>query len=273
MAISSVPALAAAPQLMDSWGSSGSSAGQFSRPAGIVIDSVGDIFVVDPGNNRIQKFDSDGNFLLTWGSAGSHQLGEFNNPWGVAADRAGHVYVTDSWNNRIQAFTRQGLPLMSWGELGNVEDGRHFSSPEGIAWSDGHLYVVDSGNSRIIKLIVRANGQIYGLAKVWGSPGSGSGQFNSPAGVAIDDAGNIYVADQYNNRIQKFDGDGNFLLAWGSRGQANGQFAEPMALATHGDYIYVADNQNNQVQKFNTSGFFLGSWGNMIRSLLIYKQR
>src|SRR5438552_8179000 len=61
----------------------------------------------------------------------------------------------------------------------------------------------------------------------WGSAGSGNGQFNAPWGVAVDAAGNVYVADTGNNRIQKFTGTGGFLTAWGSAGSGNGQFNVP----------------------------------------------
>lgn len=96
----------------------------------------------------------------------------------------------------------------------------------------------------------------------WGSEGGGSGQFNEPGGIAADAAGNLYVVDTFNHRVQKFDSGGNFLLTWGSVGSGNGQFGQPTGIAvdTAGN-VYVADTFNHRVQKFDSSGNFLLAWG------------
>jgi DNA-binding beta-propeller fold protein YncE len=96
----------------------------------------------------------------------------------------------------------------------------------------------------------------------WGSGGGGNGQFNVPYGVAVDPAGNVYVADSGNNRIQKFSGSGEFQAAWGSGGGGNGQFDSPSGLAVDtGGRVYVADSGNDGVQAFNSSGGFITAWG------------
>jgi tripartite motif-containing protein 71 len=77
--------------------------GQFSRPSGLDIDASGNIFVVDEGNNRIQKFDSNGNSMTKWGTQGSGD-GQFEEPTGIALDSSGNVYVADRGNSRIQVF-------------------------------------------------------------------------------------------------------------------------------------------------------------------------
>ena len=85
----------------------------------------------------------------------------------------------------------------------------------------------------------------------WGSQGSGNGQFNDPFGVATDAAGNVYVADTNNNRIQKFTGAGAYLTQWGSRGSGDGQFDTPLGVATDAaGNVYVSDANNSRIQKF-----------------------
>ena len=85
------------------WGSKGSDEGQFLEPAGVAVDSSGNVYVSDFSNNRIQKFTSNGTFITKWGSSGSGE-GQFNRPENVAVDSSGNVYVGDTSNNRIQVF-------------------------------------------------------------------------------------------------------------------------------------------------------------------------
>ncbi len=95
-------------------------------------------------------------------------------------------------------------------------------------------------------------------ASTFGSNGSGDGQLKSPADVAVDSAGNIYVADRANNRIQKFDAKGQFVSKFGSPGSGSGQFVDPAAIAIDGKgNIWVVDRGNFRVQKFNSNGQFL----------------
>jgi len=101
-----------------------------------------------------------------------------------------------------------------------------------------------------------------------GQGGSGQGEFNQPGGLALDSAGNLYVADVINHRIQKFDATGKFLAQAGGEGTANGQFKEPWGLAVDSaDNVYVADTFNHRIQKFDANLKFLLSWGRPATSL------
>jgi len=86
--------------------------------------------------------------------------------------------------------------------------------------------------------------------------------FNWPYGIALDSSGNVYVADTYNHRVQKFTSSGHFVTKWGSQGSGDGQFNEPygIALDSSGN-VYVADQRNHRVQKFTSSGQFVTKWG------------
>jgi DNA-binding beta-propeller fold protein YncE len=86
-------------------------------PSGIAIDSSGNAYVADFGNNRIQKFDLSGTFLGKWGINGGGD-GQFRDPRGIAVDSSGNVYVADSGNNRIQKFTSTGSFVTKWGGYG-----------------------------------------------------------------------------------------------------------------------------------------------------------
>ena len=94
----------------------------------------------------------------------------------------------------------------------------------------------------------------------WGTDGFGPGQFDSPAGVAVDRAGNVYVADSNNNRVQKFSSTGRFIRQWGSMGDGLLRGPTDVAVDPQGT-VYVVDSRNRKVQKFSSTGAFLGKWG------------
>jgi uncharacterized protein (TIGR03663 family) len=98
--------------------------------------------------------------------------------------------------------------------------------------------------------------------QVWGSNGTGNGQFVAPRSLALGPDGSVYVADSGNHRIQVFDAGGNFITAWGSEGTGPGQFSEPWGIAVAEDgTVYVADTWNHRVQAFSATGEFLHQFG------------
>ena len=98
--------------------------------------------------------------------------------------------------------------------------------------------------------------------RAFGGAGSGPGQLSSPVGVATDTAGNVWVADTSNNRIQEFNSKGEFLRQFGAKGTGNGQFSLPRGIAvTTSGNVYVADTSNNRIQEFNSKGEFIRKFG------------
>ena len=243
------------------WGNFGSSNASFHNPTGIACDARGDVYVTDTNNHRVQKFDGKlGGYLMKFGSRGNSE-GQFSSPWGVAVDRVrGYIYVVDSANFRVQKFDPNGEFIMQWGSFG-TNDGQ-FYFPRGIAVdpADGAVYVVDMGNHRVQKFDTSTNVLPQLLTK-WGGglgPGHASdpraqepGQFRSPWGIAVDSQGDVYVTDAGNQRVQKFDREGNFITQWGGFGNGDGQFNFPYGIAVDArGSVFVVDSANTRVQQF-----------------------
>jgi len=266
------------------WGGTGGTNGQFIGPFHVAADKNSNVYVVDNGNSRIQKFTATGAYVTQWGGPGTGP-GAFINPQGIAVDTTGNVYVVDKGNRRVQKFTDSGTYVTAWGVPGGGNG--QFNNPIGVATDPaGNVYVADTGNGRIQKFTAAgtyvtqwsatgatavatdAANNVYvaelsnrvqkftdtgTLLLQWGSFGGGNGQFAAPYGITTDDSGDVYVADTNNNRIQKFTNTGTYLTQWGFPGSGDGQFDQPLGVACANDTIYVTDFVNDRVQAFTTA--------------------
>ncbi len=184
----------------------------------------------------------------------------FKEPGSVAIDGQGNVYVTEVANNRVQKFGPDGTFLAQFGGKGST-NGR-FNEPWGVAAdAQGNVYVADTFNHRIQKFYPNLK-----FVLAWGRPASSldtpeEDAFWGPRGVAIDGAGNAWVADGGTNRVLKFTAEGKFLAAFGGKGSASGKFVEPTAIEiTPAGDILVADSGNRRVQRFDAAFNFLAAY-------------
>ncbi|MDD9819557.1 MAG: 6-bladed beta-propeller [Nitrospira sp.] len=243
------------------WGNFGTANGNFNNPTGIACDGKGDVYVCDTNNHRVQKFDGKlGHYLMKFGGRGNGE-GQFNAPWDIAVDRVrGYIYVVDSANFRVQKFDTDGEFVMQWGSFGNQDGQFYFARGIAVDQQDGMVYVIDMGNHRVQKFDTSTNVLPQLIAR-WGGgigPGHASsaqaqepGQFRSPWGIAVDGAGDVYVSDTGNQRIQKFDRDGSFVTQWGGFGNAEGQFNFPYGLEVDAKgHVFTVDSGNMRVQRF-----------------------
>jgi len=174
----------------------------FWGPRGIAVDSQGRVFVADTGNKRIVIFDSDGNYLTEFGSAGLDP-GQFDEPVGVAVAEDGTVFVTDTWNQRIQSFIpdQEGImyfPFQQWDVnawFGQSLDNKPFIAVGG----DRHVFITDPEGYRVIEFTDAGE-----FVRTWGDFGVGPDEIGLAAGIAIDPNGVAWVTDAGNNRILRY---------------------------------------------------------------------
>ena len=157
---------------------------------------MGQVYITDSGNHRIQVFNANGNFITKWGSEGSGD-GQFIYPYGITVDSNKRVYVTDTENNHIQIFDSNGIFITKWGSEGSGNG--QFSHPSGITVNNwGDYYVLDTYNYRV--QVFKSNGLIFSSS--FSMLGNTPGQINNPRDIAIDSTTrHIYVTDNGNKRI------------------------------------------------------------------------
>ena len=257
--------------------------------SGVTVDVGGNLFIADLGNNRIRKVTTNGiimtvagngtnSFFATGvistnsysGDGGAATNAALNSPTDVAVDAGGNLFIADSRNNRIRMVALNGIittvagnGTQSYSGDGGTATNAALNSPNGIAMdANGNLLIADTGNNRIRKVDI--NGIITTLAGngTNGYSGDGSAATNAeilhPSGVAVDTAGNVFIADTYNERIRKLDangiimtvaGNGNYnYLNLSDDGEAatNAALASPWNLAVDaGGDLFIADYGNN----------------------------
>jgi DNA-binding beta-propeller fold protein YncE len=258
-------------------GAPGGLGGEMNSPEGVAVDSVGNVYVSERLNNRIEKFSAIGGFIAAWGkdvvTGGSTGFevctvpanckagvagglgGEFNSPNGITSDGT-FIYVADRVNDRIQKFDQNGVFQRAWGKD-----------------------VVSGGATGAEVCTVAANCKA-GAA----STGLG-GELNTPVALAPDGTGNVYVADTNGSQVQKFSDLGTWDRTWGKDVVAGGstgpevctaaascqagdnstalggEFNQPNGIAADSTTILVSDPYNERIQEFDPSGRFFLTWG------------
>ena len=275
--------LAGQPAVLDHLDGTGTNA-RFLNPAAVTVDTAGNTYVADSGDHTIRIISSGGVVSTLAGSSGRAGTSDgsgtgalFIYPSALAVDSAGNVYVADAGANTIRRVTAAGVVTTIAGAAGvagsvdGIGTAAQFNAPQGIAVdSAGDIYVADTNNSTIRK-IAASNHQVSTFAGNAGAAGSGNGtgsgaHFNYPVGLAIDTAGNIYVADFDNSTIREITPAGSVTTIAGTATQT-GTTDGTAALFNHpeglwvdaGGNVYVADTSNQTIRKIAVTSLIVST--------------
>jgi sugar lactone lactonase YvrE len=258
-----------------------------SSPGGLAVDAQGEIFIADTEDNVVREITTNGNIKLIAGNGtegysgngGPAILAELDSPQAVAVDASGDVFIADTYNNVIREVTPNGQisTFAGNGTAGYSGDNGPATSaelcaPSGVAVDSlGNVYIADSCNNVIRRVsttgIITTVAGDYALDQSDGGLGGFSGnggpaisaQLNSPQGVALDQAGDLFIADTFNNSIREVTPDGtisSLVNTTAAKGNTNASTAAastlsgPYAVAVDnstGD-VYIADTSNNKVK-------------------------
>jgi DNA-binding beta-propeller fold protein YncE len=230
---------------------------QLVRPYGVGVDPQGKVYVADEKVRAIFIYNPE-NQQVELIKNGVHA--SFKLITGLVVDDAGKLFVSDSELKHVLVFSKDHKLETSIGQ-GMVR-------PAGLAIDNENrfLYVCDSERDQV--LVFDADN--YQLLRTIGKP-SGKhdltepGSFSRPTNAAVDKDGNLYVADTFNNRIEIFDADGNFIREFGKSGDGPGYFARPKGIGIDADgHVWVADAVQDRIQVFTPEGqllIYLGEHG------------
>ena len=264
----------------EKFGGFGSNDGKFNTPISLAINpDTKDVYIVDSDNNRVQRFEADGDFDgLLFGSSDSDDDEYLGSPTAIAIHQStDNIFVADSSTDSISVFDDNGNFMFSFGSAGSDDD--EFRNPSGLIFDNDNdiLYVADTGNNRIqIFEITDGSNCPSDTDEIvedevcyvgsFGSSGSADGKFDEPTGLAFDEDNQmLYVSDTENNRIQVFEmissntcpsgtskiTDGVcFVEKFGSSGTTDGKFNSPTGIAIDSlnNILYIADNDNDRIQ-------------------------
>ena len=262
---------------------------QLNSPEGVAVDYAGNLYIADQGNHRIRQVNPAGIINTYAGTGVPGYTGEnvqattaqLNSPLGIAVDPSGNLYIADQFNQRIRKVDTNGAitTIAGNGQTGTSGDGNAailatLTLPNSVALdAAGDIYISDA-SSQIRK--VNAGGTITHVAGTGVSGYSAdsvpavTAPLAKPSGLAVDAAGNLYIADQNNQRIRKIDGSGIITTYAGGNGigsagdnsaATSAQLVSPIGVAMdYGNNLYIAD-QSNRVRKVDAFGIITTAAG------------
>ena len=266
------------------------SASGISQVTSLALDSRGNLFLADLDNSRIRRIGTNG-IITTYagksisGYSGDHAAAtnaSLSYPIGIAMDTAGDVFVADELNDCIRKIATNGIittvagtNVSGFSGDGGSATNALLGGPSGVAVdAAGNIYIADAGNQRIRKVntkgiitTIAGNGAkgIYLIGTYSGDGGAATNAgFSNPSAVAVDAAGNVYIADSFNYRVRKvgtngvvttFAGNGTRAFAGDGAAATNASVGLVFGLSVDAsNNVYIADTSNNRIRQVNAAG-------------------
>jgi sugar lactone lactonase YvrE len=273
--VTTLAGLADSPGAADGTGN----AARFRNPRGVAVDASGNVYIADTSNRTIRKITPAGAVTTLAGAAGlsgnadgTGANARFNDLAGLAIDAGGNLFAVDSFSHVVRKITPAGVVTTLAGQAGSFGTANgtgsiaRFNSPFGIAAdASGNLYVADTVNETIRRITPDGTVSVFAGSTLGGNlDGTGaSARFFRPQGIALDSAGNVYIADTFNHSIRKLSpaavsstlagGGGNFGSTDGAGTVARFNRPRGIDIDSQGN-LFVSESFNNTVRKITPSG-------------------
>ncbi|MBI6546423.1 MAG: SMP-30/gluconolactonase/LRE family protein, partial [Cyanobacteria bacterium NC_groundwater_1444_Ag_S-0.65um_54_12] len=262
-----------------------------NNPRDVLLDASGNLYIADSGNNRIRKVASNGTITTVAGNGTAAFAGDngpatgasINSPRGMALDASGNLYIADASNHRIRKVDTSGTITTMGSGWGFSGDGGPVSaakmkSPRGVAFDGaGNLYINDTNNNRIRQVNLASNIATIagnGALDTFGGDGgpAGNALLDTPQYLTVDNTGNLYFSDTFNNRVRKVSPSGIISTVAGNgtagytgdNGPAtSASLNTPTGLAVDSaGNLYIADSLNNVIRRVTPTGTITTVVGN-----------
>jgi DNA-binding beta-propeller fold protein YncE len=236
----------------------------FGPCSGVAVNAKNNVLVFNRSGDALMEFTSNGDYVRTMGR------GIFTNPHGLRIDREGNIWTTDTAAHIVVKMNADGRILMVLGVAGRAGEWHHaghlkcFDEPNDLAFGPkGEVYITQ-GHGKAENLVHKftANGD---HVKTWGGNGKAPGQFDQPHSIVINGKGLLYIADRSNQRIQVFDGEGNYLRESSHPGTPCG-----LALCNDQSHMMMAHGHAGKIMKLDENGKVLGITGSQGKGLNQY---
>jgi len=208
------------------------------------------LVVFNRGPNPLMEFDAEGKFVRSWGQ------GDYVRPHGMRLDPDGNIWTTDVNGHTVRKMNLAGEVLLTLGkpgQPGEPEDGLLFEPTDLTINAEGEIFVLvghGRGTPQLLKYDRHGD-----FIKKWGGLGTGSGEFDTPHSIVVDQEGLIYVADRQNRRIQIFDDEGGYIKEWAYKGL-------PCGLHFTADYqLYMVSGFAGEILKLDEAGKAIAATG------------
>ncbi|MCD8511783.1 MAG: 6-bladed beta-propeller [Bacillus sp. (in: Bacteria)] len=235
--------------------------GDFNNPLAKPMDVTNNgqfIYVTDPENHQIKMIDNGGIVIHTFGERGL-EPGQLQFPYGIDFDNNNNkLYVADLYTGKISMFSDRGEFLGYFAE--DLTENFTIDGPGGLRIVDEKLYLTDINSNQILVFNLEEE-----LLLTFGETGTDAGQLIAPNAIAVDSAGNMYVSDTGNSRIQVFDQDGEFVrIITGTGNDGDPIFVNPRGIAIDAsNRLFVVDNMTHNVHSMDLEGNPLFTFGRM----------